>query len=484
MELRTMRSSREALRTLPTKARPVVDPADVVVPDGYEVEALVVGLSFPTGMGFAEDGTLFLLEGGSTWPTRPYMPARILRLDPSGQLTALAVEVLGGPRGVAVKDGFLYVSVKGGYHTQIFRYDLRTMERTCIIDKLPNGGWHEPGGPIFGPHDGLLYFGQGSVSQNGVVLPQGFTVDLAKHPKACDVPGQDVVLTGNNVWSRNPVAPFPFLAETGAFKPFGVPAKRGEVIKGQLFCSTCVMRSRPDGTSPELLAWGIRNPYGMAFDEDGELYVSDNDYEEKGERAIAEDPDRVWHIKNAKQPLGSIKTPDWYGFPDYCADGLPVWHEKHRPLKGKPAEQLIENPPPLAGPPVYLAKPHSCMTKMDFCRSDAFGHRGQLFLAQWGTLAPLNSPRPEDLDHGFCIMRIDVKAGRGEPFLHNRHRGPATAHGSGGIERPVDCKFHPDGTSLYVLDFGAVKVTDAYLQAFAHTGVLWRVTRRREGMPS
>ena len=31
----------------------------------------LVGLSLPTGMGFADDGTLYLLEGGSTWPTRP-----------------------------------------------------------------------------------------------------------------------------------------------------------------------------------------------------------------------------------------------------------------------------------------------------------------------------------------------------------------------------------------------------------------------------
>jgi hypothetical protein len=48
-------------------------------------------------MGFADDGTLFLLEGGSTWPTRPYMPARILKLDPAGSLEEFAVEVLGGP---------------------------------------------------------------------------------------------------------------------------------------------------------------------------------------------------------------------------------------------------------------------------------------------------------------------------------------------------------------------------------------------------
>ncbi len=345
MTVAVTRATRKSLRTLPTRVRPVVDPGDVVAPEGYEVEAVVAGLSFPCGMGFADDGTLFILEGGSTWPTRPYLPARILRLDLDGRLEDLAVEVLGGPRGVAYRDDAIYVSVKGGYHTHIDRYDLNTGRRTVVVDGIPNGGWHEPGGPVFGP-DGLMYFAQGSVSQNGVVLPQGFTVDVAKHPRACDVPGQDVTLTGNNVWSRNPIAPFPFLTQTGPFKPFGVPARKGEVIRGQLKCNTGLWRCRPDGSDLELLAWGLRNPYGLAFSEDGELYASDNDYEEKGERAIADDPDRIWHIRNARQPHGSVKVPDWYGFPDICADGLPAWHEKHQPRKGKAADPLLENPPP------------------------------------------------------------------------------------------------------------------------------------------
>jgi hypothetical protein len=95
MELRATRASRETLRTLPTPARQIVDPADVEVPEGYEVEAVMVGLSVPTGMGFAEDGTLFVLEGGATWPTRPGLIPRILKLDPSGGLEAFATEGFG-----------------------------------------------------------------------------------------------------------------------------------------------------------------------------------------------------------------------------------------------------------------------------------------------------------------------------------------------------------------------------------------------------
>jgi len=467
----------EELQNLSVPARPRVSPGDVVVPDGYEVEVLLVGLSFPTGMGFADDGTLFILEGGSTWPTRPYLPARVLRLTTSGELDVIEEETLAGPRGVAARDGSLYIICKGGYHSRIVRYELATGERTIVVDGLPDGGWHEPGGPVFGP-DGLMYFGQGSVSQQGVVLPQGFTVDSTRQPLAHDVPGQDVVLTGNNVITYDPTAAYPYYAKTGPFKPFGIPAEQGEVVKGELKCNSAIWRSKPDGSEMELLAWGIRNPYGMTFGEDGELYVTDNDFEETGDRAVANDPDRVWRIDNARKPHGSVTTPDWYGFPDICADGLPVWDESHLPTRGRAAEQMIENPPPWAGPAVYLEKPHSCMTGLDSSRSDAFGHRGKLFVCEWGTLAPLNSPRPEDLEHGFKVVCVDPESGTSEDFVRNAEPGPASALGTGGIERPVDCTFSPDGRSLYLLDFGVAAVDETKMLSYGHTGVLWRITAR------
>ncbi|GHA80725.1 PQQ-dependent sugar dehydrogenase [Pontibacter akesuensis] len=477
--IRATRAPVGALRNMTVPARPVVDPADVVVPEGYQVEVAMAGLSFPTDIAFADDGTVFVSEGGSSWPTRPYMPARVLMIKPDGGVEAITMKVQAGPRGIAWRDGELYMCLKGGYHMQVCKYNLETGELKVLIDKLPSGGWHEPGGPIFGD-DGLMYFGNGSVSQQGVILPAGFTVDMAKHPLAHDVPGQDVTLTGNNVWSRDPRMPYPYLTQTGAFKPFGTPAEKGEVVKGDVFCNSAVWRSKPDGTDLELLAWGIRNPFGMALNEQGELYVSDNDFEEKGERAVANDPDRIWHIKNASKPYGTVSTPDWYGFPDICGDGLPVNHESHLPLKGKAAELLIQDPPPWAGPAAFLEQPHSCMCRMDFSKSDFFGHRGELFVSEWGTLAPLNSPRPEDLDHGFRVIRVDVKQGTGTPFMHNRKMGPASTYNTGGIERPVSCKFSPDGKSLYVLDFGVCKITQGSMFAFAHTGVLWKISRKEE----
>ncbi|MGD9673413.1 MAG: sorbosone dehydrogenase family protein [Candidatus Nitrosocosmicus sp.] len=508
------KTSLEDLERLPTSARPVVDANDVVVPEGYDIEPVIVGLSFPLAITFADDGTIFLAEGGSTWPPRPYMPSRLLKLDPlSGKLDVIAIENLAGLRGITWKDDAIYAAIKGGYFSRIVKYDLKTGERIVIVDKLPDGGWHSVNGPIFG-QDGLLYFGQGSVSLNGIAGTGGFAVDLAKHPFAHDVPGQDVELTGKNCWNRYPTAPFPYLVETGAYKPFGTPSEKREIIKGQLFCTTGLMRCKPDGSEPELLAWGIRNGFGMAFDEEGDLFVADFCMEEKDPRPIGEDPGRIWKIQNAKSSLGSVDTPDWYGFPDYCGDGLPVTDKKHMPMRGSAPELLIANqsfpspspssqPSPSSLPPlhlvadkaVFLNEPHTGMGKMDFCRSDEFGYRGQLFMCQFGTFYPLNSLRPRHENNGFNVVRIDVNTGTSTSFAHNKFPGPASSapssthdgissnssggdSDSGGIERPVDCKFSPDGKSLYVVDFGRMKITKTHMVAYAHTGVLWKITKQ------
>jgi hypothetical protein len=156
---------------------------------------------------------------------------------------------------------------------------------------------------------------------------------------------------------------------------------------------------------------------------------------------------------------------------------LPVNHEKHLPISGEPAMPIIQDPPPWAGPAVFLEKPHSVMCKMDFCQSDFFGFKDELFLCEWGSLAPINTTRPEALTRGFKVIRINVTNGTSEDFFTNSSPGPASAVNSGGIERPVACKFSPDGKSLYVLDFGVVKIINGAVLAFAHTGVLWKITK-------
>jgi hypothetical protein len=48
---------------------------------------------------------------------------------------------------------------------------------------------------------------------------------------------------------------------------------------------------------------------------------------------------------------------------------------------------------------------------------------------------------------------------------------------SGGLERPIAVRFNPDGTELYVVDFGVMTMSDDKPQAQQGTGVLWRIAR-------
>src|SRR5687767_14414435 len=55
-----------------------VDANDVKVPDGYRIEALASGLTFPTGVAFDDDGTAWVVESGYSYG-EVFAPARLLR---------------------------------------------------------------------------------------------------------------------------------------------------------------------------------------------------------------------------------------------------------------------------------------------------------------------------------------------------------------------------------------------------------------------
>ena len=80
----------------------------------------------------------------------------------------------------------------------------------------------------------------------------------------------------------------------------------------------------------KLVAWGFRNPFGLAFAPNGKLYVTDNGYDDRGSRP-------VW---GTGDPMFEVHTGTWYGWPDF-ASGIrlddPYWgeggHGRGVPLK-------------------------------------------------------------------------------------------------------------------------------------------------------
>ncbi len=128
----------------------------------------MAGLSFPCGLTVAEDGTIFIAEGGTTWPTRPWLPSRLLRLSTSGDVDLLAVE-RGGRRSWTLRKRRLCLR-NGERWVRLAPFEVRChIRRTYSAlrqDAQLWAGIRSAGGPVFGP-DGLIYFAQGSVAQQG-----------------------------------------------------------------------------------------------------------------------------------------------------------------------------------------------------------------------------------------------------------------------------------------------------------------------------
>jgi mono/diheme cytochrome c family protein len=104
---------------------------------------------------------------------------------------------------------------------------------TALVEGLPSTGDHHTNGPVTGP-DERLYFSIGTTTQN-------FT---SANPLAGMADGQ---------------------AETGAFLPFGRLTFARQVIKGQMPCSGAIFIMPLQDGKPKLVAWGFRNPFGLAL---------------------------------------------------------------------------------------------------------------------------------------------------------------------------------------------------------------------------
>ncbi len=442
-----------------------IDTEDVALPPGYQIEVVAQGLTFPTGITFDEQGTLYTVEAGYAYGEE-WMTPRLLRIEADGKMQAIALGSNNGPwNGIDYHDNAIYVAEGGEREGGKILKITPTGEISVLVDGLPSMGDHHTNGPIVGP-DGAVYFGQGTATNSAVVGEDNAEFGwLSRHPEFHDIPCEDVVLSGMNFTSANPLSEAGNdKISTGAYSAFGVTTKKGQVITGQIPCSGAIFKISPGGT-PELVAWGLRNPYGMAFAPDGSLYITENSFDDRGSRPVWGTGDYLWKIEEGK----------WYGWPDY-AGGLTIDHFK-APGEKKPQFLLQEHP---AQPPKPAATMgvHSSATGMDFSDTE-FGYEGQAFIAQFGDMAPNVGKVLKPV--GFKVVRVDVETGVIQDFAVNKgkNNGPASWLNTGGLERPIDVAFNPAGDALYVVDFGVLQMTDRGVHPVKGTGVIWKITKTR-----
>ncbi|HEY7355973.1 MAG TPA: hypothetical protein VH590_05875, partial [Ktedonobacterales bacterium] len=218
-------------------------------------------LSFPTSLTFDEDGHAYVAESGLPFGGAP-PGGRVWRLEANGTRSLLAEGLRPPVNGLTYYQGALYVS-EGGHPARISRLSLDG-QQTTLVEGLPGPGNYHTNMVAFGP-DGYLYFSQGAMTNTGIVGLDAYELGwLRRLPHAHDLPGYAIELAGVNVATPNPLDAAPDArAVTGAFAPFGTSTAPGQRVPAQLPCTAAVMRCRPDGSGLELVAWGLRNAYGL-----------------------------------------------------------------------------------------------------------------------------------------------------------------------------------------------------------------------------
>jgi len=455
-------------------------PSDILLPTGYRAELVAAGLSAPVMTTFGPDGAAYVVESGHKVDD----PPGIRRVDirgpdggAAGESRAASVAgddlarihsftgadwvETGAVTGAVFVGDALIVTITD----RVVRIEPDGTVRT-IVDALPGRGDHQANHPLLGP-DGKVYFGVGSVTNAGVVGSDNAAYGWLKdNPGAHDVPARDVVLAGRNYDDRDVLGDLKTSVRTGAFVPFGTETVPGQVIPGNVKASGAILRCEPDGSALEVVAWGLRNPYGLAFAPDGRLFATEHGMDNRSERHIVGDFDDLYLIEEGR----------WYGWPDF-ASGIrlddPRWGEGGQGREPVLAE-FPESDPPM---PIVSFPPHAAANGLAISPGGAFGFVGQAFVALFGDLAPITTPRLAT-PVGFKVVRVDLEERSILDFAVNRIQGPASKLPHDGFERPSHCTFGPDG-SLYVTDFGEIDIAPerAGIRVQAGSGSLWRIRR-------
>ncbi|MER7015277.1 hypothetical protein ABT324_27920 [Saccharopolyspora sp. NPDC000359] len=405
------------------------------------------GLDFPTSLAFDGNGTAYVAESGLPFGgARP--GGRIRRLDESGDGTTstIVAEGLAAPvTGLCLHQGSLYASEGGA--GRITRID-PDGGRTPVVEGMPGPGNYHTNMAVVGADD-KLYFSQGAMSNLGVIGLDAYEIGWLKRlPHAHDTPGLDITLAGVDMTTADPFDNDPgATTTTGAFVPFGTRTQAGQRVPAAVPCTAAVLRCDLDGGNLELVAWGLRNAFGLGFLPDGRLLALDQGADDRGSRPIGNAPDLLFEVHQGR----------WYGWPDFVA-GVPVTAPRFRPVRGPQPEFVLAQHETLPEPEAALVEfdPHVAATKF------AVTPTGRLVVALFGDETPMTAP-PGHPQVGRSLLLVDPADWSTRPLP-----GGPKAH------RPIDVAVGPADGALYVLDFGDFEMTDNGVRAQPGSGCLWR----------
>jgi glucose/arabinose dehydrogenase len=446
----------------------VINASDVALLPGYKIEKVAEGLTFPSAIAFDDKDRLHVIETGYSYG-EVWTEPQLIRLDENGSQTIIAKGGKNGPwNGVTFHNGFFYIAEGGALEGgKIFRIS-PTGEMKVLVDNLPSVGDHHTNGPVV--KDGYVYFGQGSATNSAIVGTDNAEFGwLTRKKEFHDIPCEDITLAGENFETENVLTDDPNdKATTGAYSPFGKATSPGEVVKGKIPCNGAIMRVPIDGGQIEVVAWGLRNPFGLSFSPDGKLFVTENSYDVRGSRPVWGTGDVLWEIRQGS----------WYGWPDFNAgDAIDTKQDYEAPGK-RALKQLLQKHPGTPPRPSAILGVHSSSNGLDFSKNAAFGYQNEAFIAQFGDMAPKVGKVLFPV--GFKVIKVNVATGVVRDFAVNKGKrnGPASWLQGGGLERPVSVKFNGSGNALYIADFGILKMTEKGANPQQKTGVIWKISKQ------
>jgi glucose/arabinose dehydrogenase len=418
----------------------------------YRLQLVAAGLSYPTSLTFDAEGVAYVAESGLTFSDTSGH-GRIWRIAEKDSRCLVKDGLRTPVNGLTFKDGSLYVS-EGGFPGRIQRIDPDGVS-TVILDNLPGPGNYHTNMVAFG-HDNKMYFSQGAMTNTGIIGLDAYELGwLRRLPQAHDIPGYDLVLVGTDVETDNPLGNKKWeRTKTGAFVSFGSPTQPNQRIAKQLPCTAGIMRCALDGSNLELVAWGLRNAYGLGFLPDGRLIATDQGADDRGSRPVGNAPDLLFQIQKDS----------WYGWPDFIG-GEPITDAKYKPGRGPQPSFLLANHGelPAAERPLIRFPPHSAAVKFDAAPAWVPEWKGQIFVALFGDERPMTAPNGRPV--GRCVMRINPDNWTLYPFISEH------------LLRPIDVRFNPVDASLYILDFGRFEINaKTGVIAPPQDGRLWRIT--------
>lgn len=423
---------------------------EVLADSVVRLQPVAGGFNYPTSVAFAPDGTAYVAEAGLPFGGAP-RGGRIWRLPAGGGRELLADGLNPPVNGVTVEPAGLLVS-EGGAPARIrrLRWD---GSWEPIVEGLPGPGNYQTNMTAIGP-DGKIYFSQGAMTNTGIIGLDAYDLGwLGRLPHSHDIPGYDIVLTGVNVETPDPRPGVEGRVVTGAFVPFGQPTSPGQRVPAGLPCTAAVMRCEPDGSGLELVAWGLRNAYGLGFLPDGRLLALDQSADDRGSRPVG----------NVPEVLHEVRPGRWYGWPDFFA-GEPITSPAYQPARGPRPEFVLANHDELAPPEVPLLQfpPHSAATKFAVTPAGS-PWRGRLVVALFGDEIPMTAPGGPPAGRALALV---------DPADWSSTLLPVPD-----LRRPIDVAVNPADGAVYALDFGHFEARPGgEMVARPETGALWRLT--------